>query len=134
MPVPVDPSLMLLAKAVEDANLAVKLKDDATVSDEYIGFFCQQAIEKAIKAVLSRKRILFRWTHDLSQLLALLEENGLTLPGELGDCVSLTPFAAALRYDRLPEDQGETEPFDRAQAVRMALAAVAWAGALVGEN
>lgn len=132
MPVPVEPSVMLLAKAVEDANLAVKLKDDATVSDEYIGFFCQQAVEKGIKSVLSRKRILFRWTHDLAQLVALLEENGLTLPCELGDCVSLTPFAAVLRYDRLPEDQGEHEAFDRAGAVRMASAAVAWADALFG--
>lgn len=132
MPVPVDPSAMLLAKAVEDANLAVKLRDDATVSDEYIGFFCQQAVEKAIKSVLSRRRILFRWTHDLSQLVTLLEENGVTLPGELGDCVSLTPFAAALRYDRLPD--GESEAFDRAEAVRTATAAVAWADAQVGEN
>lgn len=132
MPTPVDPADMLLEKAAEDARLAVKLKDDATVSDEYIGFFCQQAVEKAIKSVLSRKHIIFRWTHDLSTLVALLKENGVAAPDDLDDCVSLTPFAAALRYDRLPDDEVDGEPFDRAEAVRTAEAAVAWARARVG--
>lgn len=131
---PVDPSVMHLAKAVEEVSLAMKLKDDLAVSDEYIGLFCQQAVEKEFKSVFSRSHVLFPWTHDLSQLVVLLEDNGLTLPGDLGDCVSLTPFAAALRYDRLPEDQGEAKAFDRAEAVRMASSAVTWSNSLVGGN
>jgi HEPN domain-containing protein len=54
---PPDPYQMMLHKAQQDAELATKLAADASVSDEHLGFFCQQAVEKAIKCVLSYRGV-----------------------------------------------------------------------------
>ena len=51
-PDPPDPAAVLLSKARQDQHLAARVAGDASVSDEHIGFFCQQAIEKSLKAVL----------------------------------------------------------------------------------
>jgi hypothetical protein len=50
---PLDPPRVLLNKAQDDERLALLVGKNATVSDEQIGFLAQQAVEKAIKAVLS---------------------------------------------------------------------------------
>jgi hypothetical protein len=42
---PPDPYVMMLRKADQDAALAAKLAPDPSVTDEHLGFFCQQAIE-----------------------------------------------------------------------------------------
>ena len=59
MPAPPDPADVLLSKARQDHHLAARIANDASISNEHIGFFCQQAIEKSIKSVLSRRSILF---------------------------------------------------------------------------
>ena len=41
--------------------------------------------------------------------------------------VALTPFAAEMRYDYLPPEQGDEPPFDRSAAVRLAALAIQWA-------
>lgn len=69
-----DPAEVMLGKARQDHLLAARIVDDALTTDEHIGFFCQQAIEKAMKAVLSHKGIRYRRTHDLAELLDLLME------------------------------------------------------------
>src|SRR3989442_2596776 len=124
MPAPPDPPLtpahVLLNKAREDQHLAAHLADDASVSHEHIGFFCQQAVEKAIKSVLSRRSIRYRRTHDLAELLDLLKDHQVQHPPALEQSVALTPFAAEMRYDYLPPEAGEEPPFDRAAAVRLA--------------
>jgi hypothetical protein len=59
MPAPLDPADVLLSKASEDHHLASQVAGDASVSNEHVGFFCQQAIEKSIKSVLSRRLIRY---------------------------------------------------------------------------
>jgi len=73
---PLDPPNVLLSKAREDEHLMLLVVNDSSVSDEQIGFFCQQAVEKAIKAVLSLHGTKYRRTHDLAELIDLLKDNG----------------------------------------------------------
>jgi HEPN domain-containing protein len=133
---PPDPCQMMLRKAAQDAALAAKLASDASVSNEHLGFFCQQAVEKAIKSVLSHRNVAYRRTHDLSELLELTVTHGVDFPDELSPSVMLTPFAVAFRYDELPPSGagGVADAFDRAGAVRLASIAVQWAGDAVGEK
>ena len=121
---PLDPSDILLSKAREDAHLALLVVDDSTVSDEHLGFFCQQAVEKGFKSLLSRLGVTYRRNHDLAGLLDLLKDNAVAFPPELEQTVILTPFAAAMRYDYLPVDA--EEPFDRRHAVKLMGLALDW--------
>ena len=127
MAAPPDPAEVLLSKAREDQHLACLVVNDESVSDEHLGFFCQQAIEKSIKSVLSRRGVRYRRTHDLAELMDLLKDSGVNHPPELEKSVALTPFAAEMRYDYLPpEPEGEAS-FDRAAAVALVAIAIAWA-------
>jgi HEPN domain-containing protein len=128
---PPDPYQVMLRKAEQDAALATKLAADESVSDEHLGFFCQQAVEKAIKCVLSFRAVPYRRTHDLAELIELATENAIDFPNDLSSSVTLTPFAVSFRYDELPPAAGVGERFDRGGAVRLASAAVAWARAAV---
>ena len=83
-----DPPTVLLNKAREDEHLALLVVSDPGVSDEQIGFFCQQGIEKAIKAVLSLRGVRYRRTLDLAELIDLLMDNAITHPSILERSVS----------------------------------------------
>lgn len=126
-----DPPKVLLNKAREDEHLVLLVVRDSSVSDEHIGFFCQQGVEKAIKAVLSFHGIKYRRTHDLAELIDLLKDNAITYPSSLDDSISLTPFAAEMRYDYLPPEQNAEQTFDRKGAVRLIRAALEWAGGII---
>jgi HEPN domain-containing protein len=128
-----DPPDVLLKKAREDEHLVSLVVNDATVSDEQIGFFCQQAVEKAIKAVLSRRGIKYRRTHDLAELIDLMKDNGIGYPAALDASVALTPFAAEMRYDYLPPETKTERPFDRPGAVQLIRIALEWAEGITRE-
>lgn len=119
--------MVLLRKARDDETLASLVAGNAGVSDEQIGFLAQQALEKAFKAVLSHRGIRYRRTHDLGELLDLLNGNGVTYPPALEASVSLTPFAAEMRYDYLPPEESLEERFDRAAVMRLVREALTWA-------
>lgn len=114
--------------------MAALVADSPTVTDEQIGFLAQQAVEKSIKAVLSLRGIPYRRTHDLGELVDLLKANDIAYPAAMEDSVALTPFAAEMRYDYLPAEEGAEEPFDRAGALRMIRTAVEWAEAIVSKG
>ena len=44
---------LLLRRGREDETVVAKLIDDAQIADAVIGFHAQQAVEKALKAVLA---------------------------------------------------------------------------------
>jgi HEPN domain-containing protein len=90
-------------------------------------FHCQQAAEKAVKAVLVRFGAEPPRTHALAALMASLPER--LCPPCPEDVASLTPYATTARYP------GEVEPVSRAElaaAVSAATAAVAWAEEVIG--
>ena len=69
-------ALLLLRKAAQDEALIDQVLRSDKVSDEIIGFHCQQAAEKLLKAPLSDLGIRFRKTHEIGALLDLLANYG----------------------------------------------------------
>lgn len=101
----------LLLKADEDIYLSQTLVADARVSDEIWGFHAQQAAEKLFKSLLASREITFPFTHQISLLTDLLEEHGFDLDDRYLSLISLTPYAAALRYSFV--DSSQSVPLDR---------------------
>ena len=100
---------------------------ESHVAGAYLEDYCfdaQQAAEKAIKAIFVGRGERFPFIHDLEELLALLEQNGLKIPKYVRVADELSPFAAALRYP------GEEKPVTVRQyrrALRIATAVLRWA-------
>jgi hypothetical protein len=70
----------------------------------------------------------------LAELIDLLRSAGIAYPEVLDGSVALTPFAAEMRYDYLPPEQEGEAPFDRAGAMRLVRAALAWARDIVSPS
>jgi HEPN domain-containing protein len=121
-----DHARVLLAKARDDEVAAQKLAADPEISDAVVGFHAQQAIEKALKAVLSAHERAYPWTHDLRHLMELLDAAGSPLPDELRDARRLTPWAAEFRYGETIDDE-----LERPAAVGIADAVLRWAESMV---
>jgi HEPN domain-containing protein len=119
----------LLDAARDDELMANSLLPVKGVTDAGIGFHAHQAVEKAIKAVLSMKQTKFPFTHDLDRLKEFAAESGIDLPVALNGVERLTPFARDERY-------GSETPLslDRDKAMNWAAAAVAWARSIVEES
>lgn len=108
-------ALLLLRKAAQDEALLEQVLTSERVSDEIIGFHCQQAAEKLLKALLSHLSVRFRKTHEIGALADLLAKSGCPLPAEFEDLDFLTPFGAVYRY----EDYDSELALDRERAWRM---------------
>ena len=124
---PRDQAGVLLRKADEDRYVVIRLMDDPRVSDEMVGFHAQQAVEKAIKAVLTAEGVRYRRVHDIAELLDLMRDNNVTYPPELEKATALTPFAADLRYGQLPPEPEPEAAFDRSWARQVVETALDWA-------
>ncbi len=96
----------LLQKAAQDTLVLTKLGSDPEVADEILGFHAQQAAEKMLKAVLAELQVSYPYTHRLSDMIDLLQDQGHTLPEGLAEVRLLTPFAVQFRYDFLSESAG----------------------------
>ena len=62
-------------------------------------FHAQQAVEKALKALMSLHSLEFRRTHDLDELAAQLADAGHDLGAPEPGLSRLTPYAVQYRYD-----------------------------------
>ncbi len=123
-------ALLYLDKAAEDEVLVDEVISSSRVSDAVIGFHCQQAVEKLLKALLSHLGVRFRKTHDLRELLDLLADHGSAPPEYLWEIDYLSPFAVDLRYGILP-GEGE-QPLDRQEACRLVREVRAWVERQIG--
>lgn len=125
----IDLAQQLLTLARDDAAAARVMVDNGEVTDAIIGFHSQQAVEKALKAVLAASGVDFPFTHDLSALIELCEAKigGAGVPTELEEVDRLSPYGARARY-------GGADPstVDRRQAQQWAASAVEWATRQVG--
>jgi HEPN domain-containing protein len=119
---PLDPEAeSLLREWIEkaDADLEVARRMAAETVDnlrirEIVGFHCQQAAEKYLKALLTWRQIEFPKTHDIKTLLQLA---GDPVAGLLGSAKWLTPFGVGVRY---PGDTAEMLPGDEGKAIEIA--------------
>ena len=73
------------------------------LSPEILCFHAQQAAEKALKAVLVDRTIDFPYTHDIGELLATLEQAGLTYDVSSPEASRLTRYAVLTRYPGLAD-------------------------------
>ncbi len=113
----------LLAKASGDAAGLRALVDHHDVPDHVAGFLAQQAIEKALKAVLTARNVPFERRHDIDYLCSLIEDAGLDLTPALKAAVALTPWAVEFRY----ADPFDAPSLDRAGALETVVAVREWA-------
>lgn len=70
-----------------------------------LGFHAQQAVEKALKAVLSAAGQAYPRTHNLVMLLELLRVAQLDLPPDADSFCQLTPYGVLLRYEDAVVDE-----------------------------
>jgi HEPN domain-containing protein len=115
---------LLLRKAAEDQTVLVALARNLEIADAALGFHAQQAVEKALKAVLAAHGDDFPWTHDLQLLLRRLEAVSVDLPTEVRAARALAPWAVEYRY-------GETvdADLDRPATVSLVAQVLDWATA-----
>jgi HEPN domain-containing protein len=95
---------------------------------EDLCFEAEQAVEKALKAALRSRGIDFPKTHDIGELLALLDRLGQKIPQDLWKADGLTTYAVETRYP------GPAEPVTRSEyreAVALAQKVVKWAENIV---
>jgi HEPN domain-containing protein len=108
---PIDLARRFLELADRDIKTFHLLADIPDSDNAAVGFHAQQAVEKCLKAVLSRHEIPFRKTHNLDELIDLLKDHGKKIPPNADGLELLNPFAVTLRYDLI-----ELETLDRDQA------------------
>jgi HEPN domain-containing protein len=113
---------LLLDSARQDLAACELLVSSPGMGDAVVGFHAQQAIEKALKAVLSVGNIEFRRTHDLITLLDLLQDHHLPAPPQADWLDELNPYAVEARYGTI-----EPDGLDRNRAVDAARQVLAWA-------
>lgn len=80
------------------------LKADEGAHLSVVYFHAQQAVEKLLKAVLFLAQIEFRRIHDLTELMFLLQQQGVEIPVAAEQLARLNPFAVAYRYDDMEFD------------------------------
>ena len=115
-------------KAAADEVLVDKVLDAPDVADELVGYHCQQAAEKLLKARLVNLGVNYPKTHNLQMLVELLENQGQQLPADLAELDSLTPYATIYRY----EDPPQAGDFDRKAAREFIRRLRAWVEAELG--
>ena len=121
----VDHARALVARAQDDRYVLDRLAADANAPAWVLGFHAQQAVEKALKAMLSLRGVEFPRTHNLSMLLELLRRAGAALPPDAEELAQLIPFGVALRYEDAVD--GEVLLLDRDWAVGAVARTLSWA-------
>ena len=106
-----------LRKAEEDLGSAKVLLSHKHPFLFPVGFHCQQAAEKYLKAFLTLHQIEFPKTHNLGELLNLISKVDTKLASSLQDITALNPYGVDVRY---PGDVPEMKLKDAKKAVELA--------------
>lgn len=99
---------------------------DFNLPDVYLEDLCfdaQQAAEKAIKALLLHRGVVFPFVHDLAELVTVLQRSGQEVPKPIAEAARLTRFAVETRYPSLAEAVSR-EDYDR--AITIAAEVIRW--------
>jgi len=93
---------LFLSKAASDLAAAGSLALDPDQADDVVGFHAQQAVEKALKAVVAARGLEIPRSHDVVLLIRLVGSGAEGLPGEVGQAGWLNPWAVndAIRRSR----------------------------------
>ena len=110
-----------LLHAQSDLALA-RISPPEDVMLEGLCFHAQQAVEKALKALLVSYNLEFPRTHNIGSLLDLLPDT-VSIPSEVEEAAGLTDYAVMTRYP------GDTEPVnidEYKQAICLARTVLEW--------
>lgn len=99
-----DQAARMLAMAAKDIKALRSLIAPDAADDEIFGFHAQQAVEKSLKAWITAAGGEYGRTHDLQQLLLLLQDTGHSID-QFEDLIELNPFAVQMRYDLFDDDE-----------------------------
>jgi len=107
---------ILFLKAKEDLIAAKYLLDgfnnhNLELNLEIVFFHFQQFIEKLIKAYLDFNKIKFPHTHDLKDLINLLEDNDINFIDNIDSIVLLTQYAVEGRYAIIHDDLDDIDKY-----------------------
>lgn len=94
---------------------------------ETLCFHCQQAAEKAIKAVFVSLGRRPPRTHNLVTLFEVLPHDTI-VPEEVRACAALSGYAVTMRY---PDEAEDVTPIEYRRALSQAAAVLAWAQSLI---
>jgi len=103
-------------KADLDFKTAVRLVAEDAFRDVVV-FHAQQAAEKYLKALLTKRQLEFPKTHEIRRLLELLNASDHEAAEMLADAKWLDPFGVDIRY---PSDRPETISGDERRALQLA--------------
>ena len=123
-----DPAAWLRYARGDLALAQVPLPEDSFY--EQLCFHAQQAVEKAVKAVLIINNISYPKTHNIRTLLDLLPKE-IVLPTDVDAATTLTDYAVSGRYPDKVEEVNEEE---YREAVRLAEAVVQWAESILPDT
>jgi HEPN domain-containing protein len=106
-------------------------KSGIQVPEVYLEDLCfqaQQAAEKAIKAILISLDLQFPYTHDIADLLTLIEKAGQDISPQVRKAARLSDYAVEARYPGVSEavDRDEYE-----EAISIANEVMQWAEELI---
>jgi HEPN domain-containing protein len=114
----------LMRKARADYGVLLKLGVRRDEYDLVFGFHAQQAIEKALKAVIAASGVEFPLTHNVAVLLDIIHKEKLGEMPNVSEPGLLTVFAVEYRY----EDYDEPPPdIDRAKLTAEVEGVIKWA-------
>ena len=107
---------VLLEAAERDISALRGMSDAVVFADEIFGFHAQQAAEKLFKAWLALLGETYPLTHDLTELLELLETRE-SAAARFDGLIDYTPYAVQFRYGA---DDAEAGSLDRDEALGQA--------------
>ncbi len=120
-----------LGFARADVEIAQGVSAEANPYVRGLGcFHCQQAAEKAFKAVLVSWAVPFPKTHDLSYLAELVKQHLGTLPPVAVEASRLAKYAVDARY---PDEAFGVASAELEAAATTAIRVVEWAERMVNE-
>jgi HEPN domain-containing protein len=106
----------LLDMAGKDYTALSNMLDPSDFAEEIFGFHAQQAIEKSLKAWVAALSLTYPKSHDISELIRILEKSGADLD-RFPKLESYSAFAVQYRYEAL---EGSDKPLNRTAVLDMA--------------
>lgn len=98
---------LFLRKAKIDLGAIRKMYDSGEDYDPVLGFHAQQAIEKAIKAVVALTGHGYPFSHNIAMLIDVLREAGVKDIPAIDKPGTITVYAVEYRYDSYDEESPE---------------------------
>ena len=99
----------MLAMAEKDLKALIGMTDVEIFDEAIFGFHVQQAVEKSLKAWIAALGMAYPFTHDISRLLTILENQSIDVES-FWDLVEYNAYAVQFRYEAFETLE---EPLDR---------------------